>query len=45
MDKIPGMKNKMFNRLATAESTWENVKGAEGIEAGRNARNRLRDLR
>ena len=41
MDRIPGMKTKLFNRLASAERNWEDIKGNEGIIAGRNARKRL----
>ena len=45
MDRIPGMKNKLFNRLSTAEQAWEEIKGNEGIQAGRNARRRLTELK
>ena len=41
MDRVPGMKTKLYNRLASAEQAWEDEKGADGIMAGRNARRRL----
>ena len=45
MDRVPGMKNKLFNRLATAERGWEDIKGAEGIQGGRQAKYRLNELK
>jgi hypothetical protein len=35
MDRIPGMKTKLFHRLASAENAWEDEKGLVGIQAGR----------
>jgi len=45
IDRIPGMKTKVYNKLASAEQGWEEDKGAQGIVAGREARRRLNDLK
>jgi hypothetical protein len=45
MERVPGMKNKLFNRLATAERGWEDIKGAEGIQGGASAKARLHELK
>ena len=45
MDKVPGMKSKVFNKLTNAEQGWEDMKGFAGIAAGRDARRRLNDLK
>ena len=45
IERIPGMKTKVFNRLTNAEQGWEDIKGSQGIMAGREARRRLADIK
>ena len=45
IERIPGMKAKVFNKLSTAEQGWEDMKGYQGITAGREARRRLNELK
>jgi hypothetical protein len=35
MDNLPGMRNKVITKLATAEQVYENEKGKDGMRAGR----------
>ena len=41
LDRIPGMKTKVFGKLQAAEQSFEDQKGYEGIQAGEKARRRL----
>ena len=41
MDSLPGMKNKVITKLATAEQNYEDQKGYDGMLAGKAARSRL----
>ena len=45
IERIPGMKNHVFNKLQNCEQGWEDAKGGVGIAAGKEARRRLSQLK
>jgi len=43
IDTLKGKKAQVFSKLKTAESYWDEDRGNDGIQAGRDAKRRLQE--
>ena len=41
MEKYPGLRTKVFNKVGTMATFWNEQRGQEGVDAGQKTRNHL----